>query len=376
MFVWEFESVGIVKTSRRGREMKLLVISLCTTGIMRDHFIDCVNMFSEKNEVYCITNDNVDANELQAQTNLYIRYRRKEPWSYFSTGKLGKVKRFVEEVKPDLIFVFTPHPVNIPVAYIIRKYTILYFSHDPIPHPGMSGIDKLVRIIQNRIYYKEAAGIVVAGEKLKQQILSVDPGVSREKIHVIPFSLPEGFIQDEVPPAGDEIDLLFFGRIEAYKGLDTLFEAVDLLKKKPIIYIAGKGEITKVFPRIKHIPSCVKILGYVEDARLISYIKKCKAAVFPYSEASGSFVVCQTFYYGKPVIATDVGVFPEYVGTGGIIVEHGNAVKLADAVSLMLENDEIRAEKERNAKRICDDLFMKETVQRKYQVLFEETAGG
>lgn len=349
--------------------MRILMISLCTTGVMREQFINYANLFSESNELYCITNNNVNSKDINVNSMLNIEYKRNKPWTYLSIIKLVKILRFINKNKPDIVYVFTPHPVNIVIFPFIRKYKLIYQSHDPIPHMGMSKFDKLIRNIQNYIYNKGANKIIVAGEALKDQILATSK-TNPDKIIIIPFAIFGTYINDSIEPSNDQIDLLFFGRIEEYKGLDCLIEALKLIKIKPIVYIAGKGNIYKVFPKIKSIPDNVKLLGYVENEKLISYIKSCKATIFPYYDATGSLVISQSFYYKTPVIASNAGVFPEYVKDGGIIFGIGNVNELAQAIELILTNDKLRNEMSIKAKLICDKYFTMNKVKEMYQELY------
>ena len=349
---------------------KIMMVSLCTTGVMREQFIAFANAFSNKNELYCITNDNVSNDDIHCVSMLNLRYKRSEPWSYFSFRKIVKIRKYINHINPDLIYIFTPHPVNILIPNIVKNYKLLYHSHDPIIHAGISKIDTIIRNIQNLIYNKISDVIVVAGDELKRQILSTS-NIDPKKIISIPFPIFGNYINDDVTASENIIDLLFFGRIEAYKGIDVLLEAIDSLAYKPKVYIAGKGNILETFPNIKQVPANVKILGFVDDERLISYIKAAKATVFPYSDATGTSVVAQSFYYGTPVIATDVGVFPEYVRDGGIIVKKEDVSMLANAIDRLLKNEEYRKNLSKNAKRICEKEFMISVMEERYQVVFD-----
>lgn len=351
--------------------MKLLVISLCTQGVMREHFIYYCRGFAKKNDVYCITNDNISNEELHAIKTLNLKYNRSNPVGYFSIPKLLKMKNFISEINPDVIYVFTHHASSLLIPPIINKYKVIYQVHDPAPHLGVGRLNAYIIKKQLTVYSKIADKLVVAGEAVKQQVL-MNCNVDADKIRVIPFAVLDNYINDDVIASDEKIDLLFFGRIEQYKGLDTLFEALSLMKNKPVTYVAGKGDVKAVFPSIKTIPDNVKLLGFVEDERLISYIKAAKVVVLPYHEATGTMTVCQVFYYGRPVIASNVGVLPEYVQDAGAIFEHGNAKKLADTIEKLLSNqDELERMSER-AKEIYLESFTMENACSMHQELFDE----
>ena len=319
--------------------MKILIISLCTKGIMRDHFVYYTRRFSKENDVYCVTNDNVFNEELGAKRTLNVGYNRKNPLGYFSLKKLYNIMCFVNETNPDIVYIFTHHATSIPLAFLLRKRRVIYQVHDPIPHKGVGRISRQILSLQLQLYSKIACRLVVAGNKIKEQVLE-QCQYPEKNIEVIPLAVVDSLMDETVKPLNISIDLLFFGRIEPYKGLDTLIEALSKLENKPETYIIGGGNIFEAYKTLIEIPSNVHITGFVKDTELISYLKSCKVVVLPYHEASGTMTVGQAFYYGKPVIASDVGALPEYVGNCGKIFKHGNADELAKCIHDLLNDSE------------------------------------
>lgn len=353
--------------------MKLLVVSLCTSGVMREHFITYARHFSERNELYCVTNDNVSNDELNAIETLNVRYKRSSPWTYFSPIKLAKIKKFIRNVKPDIVFIFTPHPVNILLSNFLKKYRVIYQVHDPVPHSGTGFLDSKILLMQHKRYYKKARVLLVAGEAVKRQLIENAPNVNPDKVYVVPFGLVDNMVGDRSPIVNEDIDVLFFGRLEYYKGLDILISAMKKLRDNYNCVIAGKGNLHEIYGNDIEIPSNVKATGkYVPDNELISYIKRCKIIVLPYRDATGSMTVVQAFYYGKPVIATNVGVFPEYIGDGGLIVEKNNVDEFAKAIDLLLSDNGKLKKFSSNARKRYEENFDMSEISRKMQQIFEK----
>ena len=336
--------------------MKLLVISLCTQGIMREHFIYYCKHFSKTNELYCITNDNVTNQELEAIETLNLSYKRDNPIGYFSIGKLYKIKKFINAISPDVIYIFTHHATSILIAPIVKRYRLIYQVHDPIPHEGVGKLNGWIIKKQLRIYSKIANKLVVAGDAIKNQILSIYK-VDPNKIIPIPLAVIDSLILPESDTIDCQVDVLFFGRIEPYKGLDTLIEAIKKMDFKPETFIVGGGNIIKAFPMIKEIPSNIHIMGFLEDSELVKYIKASKIIVLPYHEATGTMTVGQAFYYGRPVIASDVGTLPEYVSDGGLIFEHGNSEELKKCMEKLLNDEKLRKKLSMNASKLYESSF-------------------
>lgn len=328
--------------------MKLLVISLCTTGIMRELFVFYSQKFAEKCELYCITNDNVSHEETRAKECLNVRYKRKNPLGYFSPKKLGEIKRFIKKVQPDCVLFFTPHPLNILLSRFVGKHFFYAVQiHDPVPHLGLGRLDRIIRLMQIRRHKKRADLVFVAGEALKKQLVEVY-GFDEGKIRPVFLATVDNFTEHPRTYDGPmTIDALFFGRIEEYKGIDILSEAAKLTEKKYRIKVDGRGDKSFEERVSKEYIDWANV--FVSDEDMIRDIQQSKLVVLPYKEASGSMTLGIAFYFGKPVIATRVGVFPEYIGNAGVLVEPCDEKGLAKAMDDLLGNPELLAELSENA---------------------------
>ena len=356
--------------------MRLLVISLCTQGIgvMKEHFIYYSRRFAKYADLYCITNDNVTNEDLGAIETLNIRYVHSNPFGYFSPFKIHKIIKYIKKVNPDVIFILSHHASNIILANFLKKYNVVYQVHDPEPHIGTSFIEKNILQIQLKKFAKFCKKIIASAEDVKLKTLRV-VNYKPDDIEVIPLAVLDNYIDDRIEPSSEEIDLLYYGKIRKYKGLDTFIEALTMLEKKgikPKVKLVGGEDVLEVFPNIKYVPDNVSIEGFAENELLISYIKKAKALVLPYHEATGTMAIGQAFYYGTPVIATDVGCFEEYVGDGGIICKHSNPESIASAIEKYLSNEKLQNELSNNAKRIYGEKFTIESVVKQHIDLFEQ----
>ena len=144
--------------------------------------------------------------------------------------------------------------------------------------------------------------------------------------------------------------ILFFGKISPYKGVETLIEAMGILLKEGInINLILTGGIyweedywSHLLKRINKIlpEDCIFLNpNYVQDDEMELYFKAADVVVLPYKEIYQSGVHIQSFYYGTPVIATNVGSFREDIKSGehGYIVFQNNPRALAGTIKLFLE---------------------------------------
>lgn len=144
-----------------------------------------------------------------------------------------------------------------------------------------------------------------------QKKLMENAGVPKEKLEVIyNFTFPVGDYSSE--NAGY---LLYFGRIDKVKGLETLVNAAAITPKIKYV-IAGTG------PELSHIVnlagklgcSNIDFVGFKQGDELSSLIKGCKAVIVP-SEwfENCSMTVLESKAYGKPVIGSSIGGITEQI---------------------------------------------------------------
>ena len=137
--------------------------------------------------------------------------------------------------------------------------------------------------------------------------------------------------------------VLFFGRIEKYKGIDVLYKAFrdDASLKEMRLVVAGKGEVG--FER-EALPNVVWINRFIRDEEVGDLFRKARCVVFPYLSATQSGVFSFAFYFGKPVVASDVSFFREFADLKGWVTlfKKGDAKDLAE--KLKAEGREVGVE--------------------------------
>ena len=110
----------------------------------------------------------------------------------------------------------------------------------------------------------------------------------------------------------DTFNLIFFSRVEAYKGIYELIEAYEILKKKYpnfILTIVGDGsESTRVasLVKAKNLKD-VLIPGYVVGDEKFNLLSKASAFILPSYTEGFPVAVIEAMAVGLPVIVTPVG---------------------------------------------------------------------
>ena len=256
--------------------------------------------------------------------------------------------------------------LTIKLAYILRKYTIIHASgdsgflvllflilklfkkklvftvHDLNLHTGerKGRFDGVFRnfiylfsnkvILQNPVDYEEAKSNI---KFLRDKSVFLPFGVLYLYKYFNQLSEADFYVSD----------FLFFGRISKYKGLSTLFKAVEKIynncDSRFSLIIAGSGsdESLELFQQYSN----VRIINrFISNNELAAYIRNTKVVLCPYTDATQSGVLMTTFAFMKPVIASKVGGFIDIVSSyhTGLLVEANNEDELQRQMIFSLDN--------------------------------------
>lgn len=117
-------------------------------------------------------------------------------------------------------------------------------------------------------------------------------------------------------------NILFFGLIRKYKGLDILIDAFKQLGDDYQLIIAGEPygsfesyqkqiDESGVKERIKLFPQ------YIKDSDVKKYFSAADVTVLPYRSATQSGISSVSYHFEVPMIVTDVGGLKETIGDKG-----------------------------------------------------------
>jgi glycosyltransferase involved in cell wall biosynthesis len=130
------------------------------------------------------------------------------------------------------------------------------------------------------------------------------------------------------------VELLFFGLIRPYKGLEVLVDAMGQLKDRDLfLTIAGEFWTAKEATLAR-----IQASGAGARIEVIDrYVGDAEAADLFYTSATGSGVVPLAYRFDTPVITSRVGGLPDVVAEGktGILTEPGSPDSLADALATL-----------------------------------------
>jgi glycosyltransferase involved in cell wall biosynthesis len=351
--------------------MNILIISFSVNGAMGDNFKLVVNYLSKKAHVTVFTNNKIKFSEISEKQIYRFSFDRKQISDFINPVTYYRLYSLIKKTNYDIAFFLSFHPVNLFLYKFIDKNKTVFYMHDHEPHDGLAGIDLYFLKKQLKIVYSKSRKIIVSSNYMKNEILQKKYVIDASKIEVIYLGALEN-LQFSLTKKEEDIDILFFGRIEYYKGLDILISAYPYLKNSPLCLLVGKGNLKTIFG-INTLPSEVKhINNYVSDHDLAKFIQRSKIIVMPYRNATGTQVIQTAFYYEKPVIASDTGCFSEYISSGhdGIIVQQENPAELANAINYLLSNPVTGKKFGENGKKKLDNIFSNKNITEQYMNIF------
>jgi glycosyltransferase involved in cell wall biosynthesis len=145
--------------------------------------------------------------------------------------------------------------------------------------------------------------------------------------------------------------MLYVGRIDDRKGIDTVIEALPLLPEGAQLTVVGRGDRSHL--RQLHMLAArlgvsdrVRFVDAVDRASLARYYHDADVVVFPpkWDEPFG-LVPVEAMSCGVPVVATCTGGSAEFLGNGGncLRFQAGDAGDLAGAVRRLADDEGLRA---------------------------------
>ncbi len=189
----------------------------------------------------------------------------------------------------------------------------------------------------SRLQLRQADAYVTHTRDLASGIRALVPGAP-VAIHPHPvFSYPEA---SAGLPQRAELELLMFGLVRPYKGLDVLLEAVAL-SRHPSLRLTVVGEFWQDLEEARQvcrrlaIEHLVEIVPrFVSDEEAAEYFARADAVVLPYRTVTGSGVLPLAYHYEKPVIVSDLPGFVDLVQDGitGWVVPRADPRALAQTI--------------------------------------------
>jgi len=199
-----------------------------------------------------------------------------------------------------------------------------------------------------------AMDAVVAHSEHSAARLRDEVGLDPAKVRVIPHGafdyltrLPE---EKPLPPELEGAEgpvILSFGLLRPYKGIENLLEAFRQVRGAELWIVGNpRMDVEQLRRLADEAPGRVRfVTRFVEDAEIPAIFRRADLVVLPYLDAEHSGVLYTGLAFGKPLLLSAVGGFPEVADTGAArLVPPGDTEALAAALQELISDEGARAE--------------------------------
>ncbi|MDR3534449.1 MAG: WecB/TagA/CpsF family glycosyltransferase [Rhodopila sp.] len=259
-----------------------------------------------------------------------------------STGRIGIVHAHMttrgSAVRKSILGLLA-NLLGIPVIMHLHGADFREF-YDGLPRPFRKGI---------RFALNHARFVVVLGGGWREFLVS-DMGIAPDKIAVILNGVPLPVDKDKVEKQPDEaIRIAFLGRLGERKGVPELLEALrspGLTARSWTATIAGDGPVEKFRQVVGKtgLQDRVTLPGWLDRDATSDLLRRADIFVLPSHHEAMPIAILEAMAHGLAVIATPVGVIPEFLTNGetALLVPPGIPGRLAEAIARLIDDADER----------------------------------
>ena len=255
------------------------------------------------------------------------------PWSH------AQVVLAVLRHRPDVVHLLTgegfPWAVTLAWTLKLAGIPLVITLHDPDPHPG-NWLEHMNARIRGTVLRTARLLHIYSGQH-RQRAQDLAPGAG---LVVIPHgSFGARFLAYRQPDVARERLVLFFGRLEYYKGIDVLCRAMLALPPDIRLAIAGAGRLGAAEQAlVAQLGGRAELHdGFVADGEVARLMQRAAVVALPYRHVTQSSVPAIAAAFGVPVVASGLGHFNEEIpALGGLLVPPDDPAALAQALLRVL----------------------------------------
>ncbi len=248
------------------------------------------------------------------------------------------------------------------IAYFLnKKIKIVALVHNALPHER-----RFFDVFLTKYFFRKCDAFIVMSDYVEKDLLRLIP---KAKILYNEHPIYQQFNKEESKNMAcnslkidcTKKNILFFGLIREYKGLDILIEAMDLLDDSYQLIIAGESYVDfekyQALINTSRLKNNIKVFEqYIPEKEVSIFFASSDLLVLPYRSATQSGVLAVAYQLEKPIVSTNVGALGTAIKKAetGIVVDDISPKSIAEGIKsffsegnqkVYLEN--IRSEKDR-----------------------------
>jgi len=360
--------------------MKLAIVtayppSKVTLNEYAYHLVKNFRQHKNVTELILLTDETINLKDVNF-TKKGCKITIKQCWNFNSYTNIINVTKAINQAKPDAVLfnlqflkfgdkkVAAALGLALPMVCKIKKIPTIVLLHNILEQVDLESAgftsNKIEQYIYNFIGTTLTRLILKADlvtVTMKKYVKTLKNKYKVDNVKMIPhgtFEIPEN--PSQKLPDGP-LKVLTFGKFGTYKKVESMIEAVDLVRKETgldlEIVIAGTdnpnvlGYLANVKETYKHIAQ-LTFTGYVKEVEVASLFTESAVVVFPYTSTTGSSgVLHQAGSYGRAVVMPNLGDLASLVedeGYRGEFFEPESVISLANAIKAIVTNEGYRIE--------------------------------
>jgi glycosyltransferase involved in cell wall biosynthesis len=262
------------------------------------------------------------------------------------------------------------------VHLLPRGVPLVLTAHDVLPREPRPGQRRAQRRLLERV-----DAVVVHSEHGRAR-LTGELGLDPAKVRVIPHGafthLAEQPDPAPLPPELAAVDapvVLLFGLMRPYKGIDLALEAWRGVTGAEL-WVVGMPLMDTAPLRAAAPPGVRFVERFVGDRELPAFFERADLVLLPYREIDQSGVLFTALAFGRPLLLSDVGGFPEIARDGAAeTFAAGDASALAAALRRLLSDEPARLALAAGARRAAGERFGWQAIAREHLALYDDLTG-
>jgi glycosyltransferase involved in cell wall biosynthesis len=348
---------------------KIAIVCNSTNSDLVEYFrckVSALNKSEFKNNFIALKNQKIDLDDdIRAYNSSFTSsafFDKKVPLDFLVSFYMFFV---VLTNKVKVVHFTTAHISNLFLSILLKPFRIkqIFTIHDISPHPGKKAI---FINIYNKVVINFLSDEIISFSKSE-----ITKQNKKEKFRHFTLS---GFDQYITNPKIGEKTILFFGRIEHYKGLNNLYDLIIKTNSSNLNYkfiIAGKGMIENI-EEFEKFDNVEIINRFITDNEVEKLFEQATFTILPYDSATQSGVTILSYSYATPVLAYDVGALGEYIENtrNGFLIEYQNNEEIIRLLQTL--SDEYILKMSQNSINIFTEKYSTESCKKIYYRYYKD----
>ena len=315
---------------------KILMISFSRHTCYEDEIFSMYENLKDRYTVYTMTAESSEYPMPTDANNVLVNVPKdpRPSKGTFNIIEIHKMMKALRRLDFSVVFFEIIHPWNYPIVLYCKAkgIPVAHGINDVIPHEGDPN-EKINSLVNNLTASFSDRIIVRSQDSLEKAYIRYPKYTSKLRRVDLWFSFP-GYCK----PRGRNV--LFFGRINKYKGIGKLIEVIKLTPEIEYV-IAGQPDETvdEEMKILRNLPNATIDDRRIPYNEMHDYFYNSCCVILPYETATQSGVIVDAYKHSRPVVAFNVGALGEEIEDGltGYLVESGGVDEMSKSIRKIVE---------------------------------------